>query len=335
MCSNGQIHKILLAFSLLLLFSFQSFAEEDEGGWIAMPGQLDDNYGETVADNEKEAGDAAVFVPRLKEKYLGDETDTKQSAFISGDSTKFAGDSTESMFGSTIQAPGLVGTKSFKTVDNDSILSRVDGQWNSSFTFSYIQDTYDYKDRNNIFETVYRDGSQASSYGTFLLKFKDRMFSAFYYGVNLGFGYSRGKGFFIPDGVSLSTPKESNIEFKLYTVPVELALGFKTNLGSYLSFGANVAPGVMGLWQHRDDRDYQDDSKNIRQVGFGYSAEVSLGINISRISTQYGVDLLSHYKISNFSLDFFARNQSYSQFKQADLEITGMSFGVGLTFDYL
>jgi hypothetical protein len=337
MCSNGQIPKTLLVLFFLLLNPILSHADEEQGGWIAMPGQLEDNYGDSVASEEEiKEKDTSAFISGQGDEFLGNK-DTKDSPFLTGDTSQFVGGGKEYVGGANIQAPGIVNTKSFRTVKNEEILNRISGVWDSSFSVAYVQDTYDYKDRNGIFESVYRNGRESKNYGTLLLKFRERMASVFFYGVNLGFGFNKGNGFFIPDasGSIISSPEESNIEFKLYTVPLEVVLGLKMNLGSLLSLSLSGGPGVMGLWQHRDDREYQDDSKNIRQAGFGYCAEANLGINISRMSKQYGVDLFSAYQISNFSFDLFARNQSYSNFKQADLEISGLSFGVGLTFDYL
>ena len=228
MCSNGRTHKVLLTVYLLVFSFSKSFAEEKVGGWIAMPGQLEADYGKGLEKNEKNKKSSSVFFPIKQGPYLGDQEkqNTKKSAFISGKVESFNGDLKESAIGSSIQVPGVVGTKSFKAISNKKILERIDGKWNSSFTFSYIIDNYDYDDRNNIFDSVYREGANSSGYGTLLLKFKERLFSVFYYGSNIGFGYSRGKGFFIPDGFELTAPEESNIEFKLYTVPVEISFGF-------------------------------------------------------------------------------------------------------------
>lgn len=333
MCSNGQTLKLLL---LICFFLASTVSADESGGWIAMPGQLEENYAENSKneDNDKKIKKSGFISPGNSE-YLGGDY-TKESPFFSNkENQKFALDDEELIGGTNIQVPGVTGINSFKNIDNEKILQRAKGQWGSAFSFSYVRDSYDYKDRNGIFDSVYRDGANSKNYGTFLLKFREKIGSIFYYGVNTGFGYNTGRGFFIPDGTIIQTPTESNVEFKMYSVPLELSIGFKFNIGKYFNLNVNAAPGVMGIWQHRDDREQQDDSKNIRQIGFGYSAEAGIGINISRMSGQFGVDLLSDYKVSNMSLDIFARNQSYNNFKQADFEISGLSFGLGFTFDYL
>lgn len=332
MCSSGQIHKLF--FLVLLLQVNLSHAEE--GGWIAMPGQLEENYAGKTTDEDEGKREPDPFVDSYKKtQYLGPKADGK-SSYISGeDSSNYAGESLSGNTGSNIQAMGVVGIKSYRTITNDEILAKAAGQWSSSFGVGYLIDTYDYNDSNNVYDSVYKNSSEGKNYGTLLLKFREKIGGVFYLGVNTGIGFNSGKGYFIPDGTTITTPELSNITFKLYTVPLEISLGMKFNLGKYFHINLSGAPGVMGLWQHRDDRDYQDDSKNIRQIGFGYSAEAALGINVSRMFKQFGVELLSDYHCSNFSLDFFARNQSYSNFKTADFEITGVSYGVGLTFDYL
>lgn len=328
MCSSGKTPKILFALSFLLCLN--SYGEDS--GWIAMPGQLEDDYTETLKVDEKEVD--PINGSRKKSGYLGPEADG-ESEFLYKKKDTYAGDDLSGSGGSNIKALGQVGTKSFQTITNDEILSKAAGQWTSSFGFAYLIDNYDYTDESNVYNSVYRNSSVGKNYGSILFKFREKVGGIFYFGVNAGAGYSSGKGFFIPDGVTISTPEVSNIEFKLYTVPVEISFGMKFNVGSIFNINVNAAGGAMGLWQSRDDRDQQDDSKNIRQIGFGYSAEGGIGINISRMYKQLGVDLLSDYQCTNFALDFFVRNQNYSNFKQADLTISGMSYGVGLTFDYL
>lgn len=325
MCSNGQTLKILIL--SFLLFSNLVFAD-DEGGWIALPGQIEEDQKIEV----KEDGES--HITSKSESYLGNEVNG-QSSYLKPEDNSAAEALVPGINNSNITTPSYKSVNSYKTVSNNEIIDGIQDKWTSGFGFAYFKDTYQYDDRNGIFDATFKDGVDNSTYGTFMFQFKQKIGSIFFTKVNMGFGYSRGKGFFIPDGAELTTPEASSTEVKLYSVPLELGLGVKGNFSRYLNLALSGGGGVMGLWQHRDDRKQDADDKNIRQVGYGYFGQASLGLSLSSMSSQLGVDLLSDFQVTNFNLEFITRIQNYSNFKNTDVVISGTSYGIGLSFEYL
>lgn len=221
--------------------------------------------------------------------------------------------------------------KDLITFNNEHIHEQIYNKAESSFSLSYIMDTYDISDSRGVFQRSFVDASGAQRGGAILLNFDEYfhrgVFNTFY-GLGLGLGYSLGKGIF-----SSSTGTESNVEFKLYSIPVDLRLGFDLVTSRYFRLSVAGGPSVLGLWQSRNDLERDDDQKYRRQVSYGYFANGKLQISISALSSSKALNMFSISDVTNMFLNLEARIQSYENF-QDDLSITGASFGAGFTFEY-
>lgn len=217
------------------------------------------------------------------------------------------------------------------TFKNDGIHKQIYNKAESSFSLSYFMDNYDISDSRGVFQRSFVDASGAQRGGAILLNF-DEYFSRgvfnTFYGFGLGLGYSLGKGVF-----STSTGTESNVEFKLYSIPVDLRLGFDLVTSRYFRLSVSGGPSVLGLWQSRNDLERDDGQRYRRQVSYGYFANGKLQISISALSSSKALNMFSISDVTNMFLNLEARIQSYENF-QDDLSITGASFGAGFTFEY-
>ena len=90
----------------------------------------------------------------------------------------------------------------------------------------------------------------------------------------------------------------------------------------------------MGISQSRDDKERGEDEKHRRQYSFGYFGHAKAQISLSSLFHDLAFGGFSQYQMTNMYLNLEARHQSYENF-QDDISITGTSFGIGFTFEYL
>lgn len=214
---------------------------------------------------------------------------------------------------------------------NKKIHEQIYNKAESSFSFAYIMDNYDISDSRGVFQESYVNSTGAQRGGAILLNFDEyfsRGFLNTFYGLGLGVGYSVGKGIF-----SNSTTTESNVKFLLYSIPVDLRLGFDLVPSRYFRLSFAAGPSAMGLLQSRSDLEREDSRKYRRQVSYGYFANGKLQISLSALSSSKAFRMFSMSDVTNMFLNIEARIQSYENF-QDDLSITGSSIGAGFTFEY-
>jgi hypothetical protein len=201
----------------------------------------------------------------------------------------------------------------------------------TNYGFTYFADTYSYTDEKNTFTRTYESSSEGTKGGALLIsgeRYFTRGMINLLWGVNLGVGFNTGKGIFT------NSSEQSKVKFNLWTLPLDLSFGFEIPLGSWLKVAASGGPSALGLWQSRSDREDKDAEKAVRQVGFGYAATGKLKFNLSTIFPQLGVDMTSTYDVSDFFMNLEARVQQYDNFGD-NIQVSGASFGLGFTFEFL
>jgi hypothetical protein len=223
----------------------------------------------------------------------------------------------------------------------------------SEFSFTYYRDSYNYKDRKGAFNKTFRhdkntatrangaagsgggnDSLGSRNFGTLQVSmdryfYRAKSFVDFAYGLNLGIGYNGGYGFFGRDGT------QSDVMLSLWTFPVDLALTMGIPLSSWVKVSGSVGPSAILLMQSRGDKETNEHGKNQRQVGTGYFAEADFKISFSNFFPASGLGLYTSHDVTKYYLDLVARTQNYSRFQQDDLSISGSSFGMGFTFEFL
>ena len=230
--------------------------------------------------------------------------------------------------------PSITENKQYLKADDEGRFQEISRNGTRGLRFYYIDDTYDYRSRDDNFNKIFKD--------KYLFKGKDRkgyfmiesdwymtkkdLFHIFW-GVNAGVGQSRAYGIFV-DGKSV------NKDIILWTIPVGIPFGLEIPL-KWFKITALVGPSVLGVIQHRRDKVQGHRAREKRQYGLGHFAEGRMSFNFGRLIKSKMVRLFSQYNITNIYLDFIARNQRYSRFKDEAFGVSGVSYGAGLTFEYL
>lgn len=214
--------------------------------------------------------------------------------------------------------------------DDRSLFKEVGRKQKTTFSFYYVRDDFDVEDNRGVFDRTYNDSPGAVRGGTLMLSWERTFLNSWInlaWGGNVGVGLSQGKGVFV-DG------QQSNTEFSLWTIPVELGITLELPVATWFDLSAEAGPAVVGLYQVRSDFEDGAAGKRRRQVGTGYYAEARFKLSLSNMFRRTAFDLFSEYGVTNATLDVIARMQDYGNF-QDDITISGQSLGIGFTFDYL
>ncbi|MBT6325107.1 MAG: hypothetical protein HOJ35_04005 [Bdellovibrionales bacterium] len=215
--------------------------------------------------------------------------------------------------------------------EDDRLLSEVSSRGSNSFSISYfLVDNYKITDSKDMFEQVFKNGDDSINTGYLILsgtKYLYRGWVDFTSGVNLGVSFSSGNGYFESNTVS-------NTNFKLWSIPVDLSLGMDVSLGRFIKVGLSGGPSAMMLLQSRDDMEQGEESKRVRQFGYGYFGTGKAMISLSNIFTSSGFSLYSERGVSQMYLTIEARYHKFGNF-QDEITNEGLSYGLGLSFDYL
>jgi len=218
--------------------------------------------------------------------------------------------------------------KVFLEHDIKALSKNIYKEASDSLSVAFFKDTFDYKNKNSNFDDVYRNekhGDFPVMMVTSIDHFLYKGWIDLALGGNVGVGYNGGPGYF-----TRSKTTEDDVHFTLWSLPVDLALTLELHVKSWLKLGASAGPSALGLIQVRSDREYGDDQKERRQIGYGYfaaaRAKFGLGSNW---------ELFSGSEITSMYLNVEVRQVSYSNFRNKDVEISGQSIGVGFSFEYL
>lgn len=326
MCFHGRMKmsmKKKFKLLLIVLVSATSFAED---------------FGQTVpgqdTDSSLTGGTTKVspHVPGQSNGTLDDLEVDGSSAHIqrnndSIDEVKGKGSPTQ--FNNTAPFTGLK-SDTYLSYTNEGILNQIYNKSESTVSVKFYNNDFDYKDKNGVYNKTFDSDSGAK--GASLNISRDLYLSKgvvnFAWGMGSGLGYSTGKGIFAADG------SKSTMRFNLYSVPLDIRLVFEAPLSKYMKLSLAAGPSAMGLIQNRSDRDRGDRDKTKYQLGYGYFGEGKLKFNLGYIFTDTGFEYYKSYEVSFMSLDLLVRNHSYSGFAD-DITISGMSYGLGFTFEFL
>lgn len=319
------INKILV--SGLILLSVSSIVFADAGQLLS--GFKDENSLENQLDNYDSK---KSYLLAGEDKNLSEEVE--ESAHVSGsvkNNSKGMNNNGHSFSG--ITAPGAyLNSENYLEFKNKNIVGNVNNKGNSIVEFSYIYDSYSYKDSDNAFKATFEDSKKGHKIGTLHVGgggywSKGYVNTGWIFGAGVGWNY--GKGIF---GVS---GERSVVDFQLWTFPIDTLVALEFRTGRYLKLALRIGPSVLGVLQTRSDRTYGEKQKQRRQLGLGYVSVVKLQFNLSAFSSDLGMEMYNNYKISDFHMNLEARIQNYDNFKEEGLAINGSSLGIGFTFEYL
>lgn len=317
---------------LLFFFSFNSYSEIS----IPLPGVPLKNPN-IVEDLKTQK---APFVPESIEPEALPET-KKKSIYVT-DQDYDQGLDKEITTAEYLRSYGVTiphsmeGGTSYERMSNRDLLKGFNNEGTRGFGFYYIRDQYDFFDSTGVYNRTFGEAAPRSVQGGSLHFSFENYWSHrniwIGWGMNFGVGLAQGKGSFT-SGTAVA--EQSDTTFSLWTLPVDLGLVLEIPLGSWLKIGLSGGPSVMGLYQHRNDRDNSDSGKRVRQVSYGYYGKANLKISLSHFSPSLAIRNLKAYQMTKTYLTLEARIQNFENFQDEDVSITGSSFGIGFAFEYL
>lgn len=271
------------------------------------------------------------YSPEVKENYLKSVETNEKSGHVIGDRTEKIDFKNVPLRGGVQAMGALEKEKGFVEYKKADLLKEKDRKGDSSFTFTILQDDFDYDDGRGTFERIYTEPSGVSK-GAYLIISREsylaRGYLDFFWKGSLGVGLSYGQGTF-------SNGEKADANFRLWKIPVDLGLGVALPMGRWFSVSAAGGGSAIGLLQNRSDVNKRNERRNRRQMSLGHFVEAKFKVNLSTIFKDASFQLLREFDISNFYLDFVVREQSYEGFKEENLSITGRSMGVGFSFEFL
>lgn len=223
--------------------------------------------------------------------------------------------------------------KSDTYLEHDKAAMAMDFRKQSSggFNIAFVKDNYSYESTNDIINRTIGEGYKHVKGGAIHLRsdqyfFRTDFLNTFWL-VGAGVGYNSGRGIFI-------NGQRSNTTFKFWEVPVDFGLGLEVPIYHWFKLSAAGGPSALGLFQNRNDFQKGEKGRNKVQASYGQFANAQVKVNLSGFSSETAYDLFTSSKITNLFLNLEARYQSYQNFLD-DIKISGTSFGIGFTFEYL
>jgi len=319
--SGNQIKKTSL---LLILFLFHLAHAEDMGQ--NLPDQLpSDEFNQRAYENDDYAGHLS------NQQTESVKPESGETSFIPN---ALQGD--QLLPTNEILHPGVPTAGTMSNLDN--ILTTNDAEdfklrinsGTRSFSFYYLKDNFTYQNDRGIYEKTFRARTGAQEGGSLHFAmdgYFNRRYVDLFWNLDTGFGYNQDKGVFV-------TGVQSDTTFKLWTLPVDAGLGLSIPIGRWIKLTAAGGGSALGLYQSRNDRDPQDDDKEVRQIGFGYYAQAKMQISLSSLMSRQAFEMFKDYSVTNTLLDVVIRSQNYTKFSE-EITISGTSYGLGFSFEYL
>ena len=200
-----------------------------------------------------------------------------------------------------------------------------------AMNITFIKNDYEYQSSNDVINQTISSGYKSIKGGALYFRHDNYLvrtdFINGYWSLGAGVGYNSGKGIFI-------SGERSDATFNLWEIPIDLGLGMEVPLYSWFKIAGTGGASALGLMQNRSDFQRGETGKRKYQVSPGYFVNGQMKINLSGFSEETAYDLFTSSQITNLYLNLEARHQSYTRF-QDEIQISGTSFGVGFTFEYL
>ena len=346
-----KINKIF--FLLLLLTYFENlFAQEDT---YFLPGRAEYNDLETAkSDNnnfflpsftpsedliEKDEKNILYALPgsgkELDKDVLEDKGDS--SIFIVNPSppsdTKFStGNLKDETVGQLPAGSKDLQTSEFEGMDNFSRLEKLRDKAKNQIRLSVLLDNYNYGGPPGLYDQLFdQPNSNFMNQFLFLASYTNTFVKSFFslsWGLNAGFSYKKGTGKFENGSTSDTT-------IVLWVIPVDLPLVLQFPVGPIFNMEISAGPSLMTLLQNRSDRSEGESGQNVYQLSPGYFAGGSFKINSGKIFKDAGLAIFNSADVTNMFFNLDVRYESYNKFSDQSIKVDGVSFGIGLAFEFL
>ena len=222
-----------------------------------------------------------------------------------------------------------------KYVESDVFarLKKARNEGTTAFTLTFFYDGNTYTDARGIYDKTFNgDGAEWYNNVWAVLSSEFYLFKSWFnfaLGGNLGVSYKSGYGLFA------ANQTKSETKFSLVSIPIDFSIIVEFNLWDLVRLEAFGGPSFMGLIQNRNDREKDENDKTMGQVSFGYFAGARFKLSLGMIFPGTNKAMFESNDVTNYFITFDARYQSYSKFKQDDIEVSGISGGIGLSFEFL
>ncbi len=322
----------IIYFSFFILIVRYHSAQADDLNQIVSGGEIEDVLGglKSVDDdlfNPKKNATSEVENYKIKNGETEDFIFNQKYKELSVD------DDPRLKYGNVgYTAPGFYEkSDNFIEIDKAQMANDYRKYTSSGINITFIKDDFSYGSTNDIINKTISEGHKHIKGGALYVRSDHYINRTFllntFWGVGAGVGYNSGLGFF-------EGGERSNTLFKLWEVPADLSLGLEIPISSWFKLAAAAGPSVMVLFQNRDDLLNDEKGKNKSQISYGQFVNAQFKINIGGLSDQNAYELFTNSRITNLFLNAEARFQNYQNF-QDDIKISGTSFGIGFTFEYL
>lgn len=228
--------------------------------------------------------------------------------------------------------PGSFETKeNYTEIDKKEMASEFRKKSSGGINITFIKNDFNYDSANNIINKTISEGYKHVKGGALYVRgdqyfFRSTFLNTFW-SLGGGIGYNSGRGLFI-------TGEQSETTLRLWEIPVDLGIGLEIPIYHWFKISGAAGPSVTALYQNRDDFQAGEKGRNKMQVSPGEFANAQFKINLSGFSSDAAYSLFADSKITNLYLNLEARYQKYEKFQDA-IKISGTSYGIGFTFEYL
>jgi hypothetical protein len=200
-----------------------------------------------------------------------------------------------------------------------------------AMNLTFIKNDFSYQSNQDIINRTISTGAGSVKGGTLFLRHDSYISRSqllnIHWALGGAVGYSQGKGFFI-------NGERSDTTFKLWEVPIDAGIGLEIPIVGLAKLSGTAGPSLLGLVQDRSDFERGEKGKRKFQYSPGYFINAQAKINLSSFSDEMAYSLFTTSDITNMYMNLEMRYQSYSNFQDA-ITISGTSFGIGFTFEYL
>jgi hypothetical protein len=228
--------------------------------------------------------------------------------------------------------PGsLEGKANYIEIDKNQMSYEFRRLSRKGINLTYLDNRNTYESNNDIINQTIGQGTGHVKGGSLMIRSDQYFFHTFllngFWSLGSGVGYNSGKALFV-------SGERSDTTFRLWEIPLDLGLGLEIPIYHWFKIVGVAGPSGMALYQNRSDFKDGEKGKNKIQVSPGQFVSAQFKINLSGFSDNYAYELYTSSNITNLLLNLEARYQSYEKF-QDPIKVSGTSFGIGFTFEYL
>lgn len=221
--------------------------------------------------------------------------------------------------------------ENYLEVDKKAMVTDFRKHSSGGTNITFIKNDFNYESANDVINKTISEGYKHVKGGALYIRsdqyFYRTDFLNTFWSLGGGVGFNSGRGVFV-------TGERSDTTFRLWEIPVDLGIGLEIPIYQWFKVSGAVGPSATALYQNRNDFQAGEKGRNKIQASYGQFANAQLKINLTGFNTEAAYNLFTESKITNLYMNFEARYQNYRNF-QDDIKISGTSFGIGFTFEYL